>query len=73
MDRNDSYIILITEWNFKCFKIENEELVLEKINTQDCGNIKLCLLWLEQTISQNLNKRTYLISSQNLEYITALL
>jgi hypothetical protein len=49
-----------------------DELKDEKINSKVSGIPKLGLLWLELIISKCRNKRTYLIISQNSEYITAL-
>ena len=44
-------VILIRDRNFKCFKAENKELALDqKLNSQNCGNLKLCFLWLEKRI-----------------------
>jgi len=42
-----------------------------ELNSQECGVLKLGLLWLEQMNSQRYNKRTYIVTYQNLECITA--
>ena len=73
IDRDGSYIILITDGNLKRFKVEILGLaMLKHIDSHDSGILKLGLLWLEQIITQFRNKRTYLNIFQNLEYITAL-
>jgi hypothetical protein len=74
IDIDGSYIMLIPGGNIKSLKAEIEGLVKGRDNKfKKFGILKLGSLWLEQIRSQCRHKRTYLIISQNLEYITALL
>jgi len=48
-------------------------LILDrKISSGISGILKLGLLWLKQMVSQRHSKTTYLIISQNSEYVTSL-
>ena len=72
-DRDGSYIILITDGNFKSFKDgiiglpDGKEHSFTIFWNSDFG-----FLWLEQMNSQCRNRRIYLIISQKIENIIAL-